>query len=250
MDVIPCDPRALRLTNALGLAFLSYLSLLCRQGLEQHLSRTGASKPTGGSSSYALHTAFNIGLFPLLFFFSGLYYTDVLSTAVVLGSFINHLQRVSRDTSSVVSDFVTILLGVVTLFFRQTNVFWVVVFMGGLEAVHAIKTLRPKQVVKPKATTLWQQLKHFGWRYSVGDIHDLPVSRVYPDGQSFTSFVCCIFADDKCTDMMFTVVSLGIAAVFNPLRVLRQIYPYIAVLSLFAGFVYVNGGVVLGRLFG
>lgn len=180
--MIPCDPKALRLTNALGLVFLSYLSLLCRQGLERQLSGTGSSKPAGGSSSYALHTAFNIGLFPLLFFFSGLYYTDVLSTAVVLGSFINHLQRVSRNTSSIVSDLVTVVLGVVTLFFRQTNVFWVVVFMGGLEAVHAVKTLRPKQVADSKATTLWGQFKHFGWRYSVGDIHDLPISRAYPDG--------------------------------------------------------------------
>lgn len=48
--------------------------------------------------------------------------------------------------------------------------------------------------------------------------------------------------------MVFTVVSLGVAAIFNPLRVLRQIYPYITVLGLFAGFVYVNGGVVLGKL--
>lgn len=180
VDVIPCDPRALRLTNALGLVFLSYLSLLCRQGFEHQLSR--ASKPASGSSSYALHTAFNIGLFPLLFFFSGLYYTDVLSTAVVLGSFINCLQRVSRDTSPIASDLVTVVLGVITLFFRQTNVFWVVVFMGGLEVVHAVKTLRPKKVAKPKATTLWEQLKQFGWRYSVGDIHDLSVCRAYPDG--------------------------------------------------------------------
>lgn len=49
--------------------------------------------------------------------------------------------------------------------------------------------------------------------------------------------------------MVFTVVSLGVATIFNPMRVLRQIYPYIVVLGLFAGFVYVNGGVVLGKFF-
>jgi alpha-1,2-glucosyltransferase len=46
--------------------------------------------------------------------------------------------------------------------------------------------------------------------------------------------------------MLFTAVSLIVAALCNPLRLIRQIWPYITVLAAFAGFVAWNGGVVLG----
>jgi alpha-1,2-glucosyltransferase len=49
--------------------------------------------------------------------------------------------------------------------------------------------------------------------------------------------------------MLFCVLSLGIAALCNPLRVLRQIWPYVSTLLLFGAFVAWNGGVVLGKLF-
>lgn len=49
-------------------------------------------------------------------------------------------------------------------------------------------------------------------------------------------------------DMFFTAVSLGIAAMCNPLRVLRQVWPYVCVLGFFVGFVVWNGGVVLGEI--
>lgn len=47
--------------------------------------------------------------------------------------------------------------------------------------------------------------------------------------------------------MLFTVISLGIAAICNPIRVIRQIWPYVVVLGSFAGFVLWNGSVVLGK---
>ena len=46
--------------------------------------------------------------------------------------------------------------------------------------------------------------------------------------------------------MLFTALSIGIAAIFNPLRVVRQVWPYVVVLVSFASFVHWNGGVVLG----
>lgn len=46
--------------------------------------------------------------------------------------------------------------------------------------------------------------------------------------------------------MIFTGLSIGIAALCNPLRVIRQIWPYVFVLLAFAGFVQWNGSVVLG----
>ncbi|KAM3536278.1 hypothetical protein MY4038_000436 [Beauveria bassiana] len=226
-----CDVFSLRLINCAGVLGISYLALWCRQAIEarQHEAISSLSPArVRAFSQYALHTAINIGLFPLIFFFGGLYYTDVLSTGVVLAAFVNHLSRVGVVHSSVWSDLVTIVLGAAALCMRQTNVFWIVVFLGGLEAVHAVKTLRPDRVNQPVMKTMRERCQYFAWRYSVGDIHDLPTHRAYPD------------------DMVFTVLSIGIAVVRNPLRVTRQIWPYVAVLASFAAFVHWNGSVVLG----
>ncbi|TWU71054.1 glucosyltransferase [Metarhizium rileyi] len=223
-----CDASSLRVTNVLGLIVLASLALLCRHEIESRFYEAQSSTHLRVVSTYSIHTALNTALFPLLFFFSGLYYTDVISTAVVVGAYLNHLKRVSRDQSSLVSDLGTILMGISALLMRQTNVFWVVVWMGGLEAVHAVKTLRPHHVDQPFMTTLTDQVKFYAWRYSVGDVHDPPLDLAWPD------------------DMLFTTVSLGIAALCNPVRVARQVWPYISVLFAFASFVAWNGGVVLG----
>lgn len=223
-----CEAQSLRAASAIALMILAYLALLCRHEIEARLYEAHSSTKLRVFSQYSLHTAVNIALFPVLFFFSGLYYTDVASTAMVLGAYLHHLRRLGRDRSSFRSDFVTIVLGVMTLWFRQTNVFWVVVYMGGVEAVHAIKTLRPERVDQPVMTTLTEQLKYYAWRYSLGDIHDPPLHMIWPDG------------------MVFCVLSLGIAALCNPIHVIRQIWPYIAVIASFVSFVVWNGGVVLG----
>ncbi|EGU81907.1 hypothetical protein FOXB_07565 [Fusarium oxysporum f. sp. conglutinans Fo5176] len=225
-----CDVKSLRATNVVVLMILAFLVLKCRREIEARLYEAHTSTRLRNTSQYAVHTALNIALFPLLFFFSGLYYTDVASTAAVLVAYLNHLKRIGRDRSSALNDLTTIFLGIVTLFFRQTNVFWVVVYMGGLEAVHAVKTLRPEQVDQPVILTLFRQIKYFAWRYSIGDIHDPPLHMMWPD------------------DMLFCVLSLGIAAICNPIRVIRQIWPYVAVLVSFGGFVAWNGGVVLDAL--
>ncbi|OAQ98586.1 hypothetical protein LLEC1_08038 [Akanthomyces lecanii] len=229
-----CNAFSLRSVNFIGVLGVSYLALWCRQAIEARqyeASSSSSSSPPArvrAFSQYAVHTAINVGLFPLIFFFGGLYYTDVLSTGVVLAAFANHLSRVGVDRSSVLSDVGTVLLGVAALGMRQTNVFWVVVFMGGLEVVHAVKTLRPERVDQPVMKTLWRQCRYFAWRYSVGDIHDLPIHKAYPD------------------DVVFTALSIGIAAICNPLRVTRQIWPHLTVLASFAAFIQWNGSVVLG----
>ncbi|KAI3574647.1 DIE2/ALG10 family-domain-containing protein [Fusarium oxysporum f. sp. albedinis] len=224
-----CDVKSLRATNVVVLMILAFLVLKCRREIEARLYEAHASTRLRNTSQYAVHTALNIAIFPLLFFFSGLYYTDVVSTAAVLVAYLNHLKRIGRDRSSALNDLTTIFLGIVTLFFRQTNVFWVVVYMGGLEAVHAVKTLRPEQVDQPVILTLFRQIKYFAWRYSLGDVHDPPLHMMWPD------------------DMLFCVLSLGIAAICNPIHVIRQIWPYVSVLVSFGGFVAWNGGVVLGK---
>jgi alpha-1,2-glucosyltransferase len=100
--------------------------------------RDGKPVPPG-ISWYAYHTGVNVALFPVIFFFSALYYTDVVSTLVVLVAYRNHLLRIGTQRPGLWNDLWTVILGIAALFMRQTNVFWVVVYMGGLEAVHVLR---------------------------------------------------------------------------------------------------------------
>ncbi|PHH78632.1 hypothetical protein CDD82_2935 [Ophiocordyceps australis] len=220
-----CSASGLRAFNALGLLVVGYLAMLCRWQIEEAANPGPAPLPI---SEYAFHTAVNILLFPILFFFSGLYYTDVVSTAVVAGALLNHLGRVARPRTSWANDWLTVALGTLALLMRQTNIFFVLVYMGGLEAIHAVKRPRLQRAHEPRDMTLWQRLKFLGGQYSLGHVHDPPLSQAWPD------------------DVLLTATSLAIAVVCNPVRVARHIWPHLAVLVIFGGFVAWNGGVVLG----
>lgn len=187
--VFACDTERLRGVNALALTIVAWLALLSRQEIESRLHEAHAPTKVQAPSQYALHTAFNIALCPIIFFFSGLYYTDVASTAVVLAAFLNSLKRMGRDKSSIWSDLLTVLLGILALLMRQTNVFWVVVFLGGLEAIHAVKTLRPERVAEPSVKTMAEKLRFFAWRYSLGDVHDPPLHMAWEDGKFISRYV-------------------------------------------------------------
>lgn len=84
------------------------------------------------------HSAFNISLFPPLFFFCALYYTDVLSTLVVLLNYRIYVKGRSGK-GALWTVFSTVLGGIVALAFRQTNIFWVAVFPAGLAVIDALK---------------------------------------------------------------------------------------------------------------
>lgn len=48
-------------------------------------------------------------------------------------------------------------------------------------------------------------------------------------------------------DVFYCALSIAIAVICNPFRVLRQIWAHVLTMVLFAGFVLWNGGVVLGK---
>ncbi|KAI4602563.1 glucosyltransferase [Pestalotiopsis sp. 9143b] len=218
-----CSADTLRRFNVFATALTAAVATACRSTIE------GSSLKKGISSIYSIHTGINIALFPVLFFFSGLYYTDVMSTCVVLVAYLNHLSRSKqgRAGGSLANDFYTILLGVLALFMRQTNVFWVVVYMGGLEAVQTIRELLVSRE-SPVLDSWVKQVKFFVYRSSIGAVHDVPLEDAWPE------------------DLVLCLVSISIAAVFNIGPILRRVYPHVVVVGLFAGFVAWNGGVVLG----
>lgn len=169
-----CSAQILRMTNWLAITSMPLVALQCRRLIESRLAErdsSGQQPRRTALSIYAIHTGLNTALFPLLFFFSGLYYTDVFSTLVVLVAYWNHLTRVGTEPVSWRSDALVVLLGAASLLMRQTNVFWVVAFMGGLEAVHAVKVLRPPPTSFGQSDTQ-TRFKFYIGRYAQGEVHD------------------------------------------------------------------------------
>jgi alpha-1,2-glucosyltransferase len=184
--------NSLRHLNLIGIYFVHHAALLCRKYIEAKLILRFHKAPCTTFTSaihdcvsyFNYHSAINIAAFPVLFFFSGLFYTDVFSAVSVLLAYQLHLFR-TLTRPAVWNGALVFLLGIAALFMRQTNVFWVAVYLGGLEAIHAVKSLRPKPVLRNehKYRNLGQLAKHFLWRYSIGDIHDPPLGVSGPDGR-------------------------------------------------------------------
>ncbi|KAK8127326.1 glycosyltransferase family 59 protein [Apiospora sp. TS-2023a] len=239
-----CSAQTLRQFNVVAILLTSLFATF-----SQFTTKGARSSPL--RSNFALHSGLNIALFPVLFFFSGLFYTDVLSTCVVLVAYSNHSARVSTKTGppGFLNDLYTIALGVCALGMRQTNVFWVVVYMGGLEAVAALKDLNQEpadapftaihskfQLFPPRyikghvydPAVGGAELHFFPWRFTLGEVYDPPVGDAWPG------------------DLALCVLSLVCAACWNLFTLLRRIYPHIITLCLFAAFVVWNEGVVLG----
>lgn len=119
----------------------------------------------------------NIALFPPIFFFSGLFYTDVLSTCLVIRMHKSFLQK-DRGVWLYVA-------GILALTMRQTNIFWVAVYMGGLEVVRTLQDIPvSQQKVTPEPTT-WKDgaISAFNC-YARGEIHDVSLNDASVSGRS------------------------------------------------------------------
>jgi len=175
-----CDAYTLRHFNVFALLFTMLYASDCRALISSLRPGTAIKNLKAGLvSAETLHTAFNIALFPPLFFFSGLFYTDVLSTGVVLKMYGLFLQR---EGKGLVWLYIT---GMVALTMRQTNIFWGAVFMGGLEAVRSVKGNKSAAFETEPAPRTWQEhvvstLK----QWSRGEIHDISLKEAGVHGKS------------------------------------------------------------------
>lgn len=219
------------------------------------------------------HTVLNICLFPPLFFFSVLYYTDVLSASCVLATHILFLQR--RQTKYVpaeeeafvdagngavswlracyragspaqkpwVTDIGLCALGLYALLFRQTNIFWVAIFFAGLEVI---------QIVKRNSTTSWEGDDSsfagvFRGSWYHGMIYDPLVREACTEGKLSPQLHRSCLTRVVTADYLKTVISLAIGTAANLNAVLASLTPYIFLLTALGGFILWNGGVVLGK---
>ena len=121
------------------------------------------------------HTALNICLFPPLFFLYGLYYTDVLSVVSVLCAYHCYLKK----------EYVKVIFaGLASLLFRQTNVFWVAIYLGGLELVRTLPKGRP-DVEFPRRVT-YHDVILGSWKHACA--YDPLLSEAYIEGSAYTIF--------------------------------------------------------------
>jgi alpha-1,2-glucosyltransferase len=190
-----CDTSALRWLNAVSLCMVCPLSYCILR-----MKRTPVKQAQQGSKkgkaieqletddrtlALDLHSALNIALFPPLFFFSALFYTDVMSTLAALLSFSVFLGK-RTATGNTFDSFATIFFGTVALFFRQTNIFWVAVFPAGLTVIEALKANEPSSGGQAEKSTL--EILQESWSQSI--IYDCPVEDAGVEGMLFLAIWC------------------------------------------------------------
>lgn len=128
---------------------------------------------TTSSMTGLYHTVFNICLFPPLFFFYGLYYTDVISTLFVLCAY-----RLGSDIGG--SNFLFVATGLIALFMRQTNIFWVSIFCGGLKVCRRLAIGR-SGVEYPENTSFFDVIQR-SWQHHY--LYNPLVSEAWFEGPS------------------------------------------------------------------
>lgn len=218
------DASALRFTNIIGSVLLAWLvrSLLLlnievRDGNcgRKHESNVRCKRCPNWSGWELIHTTINVYLFPPLFFFYGLYYTDVLSALSVLYAYRCYLAKQQTRV---------LFAGLLSLLFRQTNIFWVSFFLGGLELCRTIPKGRP-EIEFPSQPTFYDVIEG-SWQHA--SAYDPLISQA------------CF------EDYIKTGISYAIAGLTNFSTVMWSMSSYLVILCAFAEFVFWNGGVVLG----
>lgn len=161
---ISSDTSTLRSTNWIGgilIAWLVRSLLLLNVGMRDERSK-GKDESKVQLNRYPdwntwdlIHTTVNVYLFPPLFFFYGLYYTDILSALSVLYAYRCYLAR---------QNITVMFAGLLSLLFRQTNIFWVSVFLGGLELCRTIPKGRP-EIEFPRHPTFYNVIER-SWHHA------------------------------------------------------------------------------------
>jgi len=106
-DIEPCSVSLLRSVNLL----MSCVNLVLLHSLTTHLH----GEKEGYSEVLGVWSSLNMSLMPVLYFYSFLYYTDQVSTALTLLTFCLHLSG---------RDWVASLSAVLAVLARQTNIVW------------------------------------------------------------------------------------------------------------------------------
>lgn len=149
--ILGCDTSGTRATNLVCMVALAWI-------VEKIFSRRIARPEDDKHGSWlAQHSSLNIALFPPLFFFSALYYTDVTSALSVM---LCYYQLICSDKKSISHwwwRLQYVALGLCSLLFRQTNIFWVAIFPAAMMFLREVD--QGHQVVKG---SMYRKVEGFG----------------------------------------------------------------------------------------
>ncbi|CCX04311.1 alpha-2-glucosyltransferase Alg10 [Pyronema domesticum] len=210
-----CSPQFLRGINAFGIAYaLPVVVYLIWQTLHEEGSAL---------DGIASQVAMNVALFPVLYFFGGLYYTDVWSTIFVMAAYLATLRM---------KPWVAGVFAWISLWFRQTNIVWVA-FMAGVYAVCRVAELEEEHTGKSAAEEQkkpdTKENENPGWLKEV-KLHDPNIS-----------------GNIKSIDFVRTPLSILVVALRYLPSLLVSMIPYILVLLSFVVFLVSNNfTIVLG----
>ena len=123
--------------------------------------------------------AANIGLFPPLFFFSALFYTDLWSIFWVLQTVETSL---APEVSSQGRAVRIVAFGFVSLWFRQTNIFWVALFPAGIEVTRTLKAIESKTFSRQLEGHDWLEIFTISWNER--KVYDPPIEDADFQGNS------------------------------------------------------------------
>ena len=170
----PVTVTTLRQTNfyasiVLILLVREILHQIIRPGDAEDGDRTAKWDPKQALVQQLSHVTANVFLFPPLFFFCGLYYTDLISALSVSFAYYFHIKKQRSFL---------LIAGLVSLFFRQTNIFWVSIFLGGLEVSRVLRKGQPD--VDFPAQPTFSDVISGSWQKSC--IYDPPASQASLEG--------------------------------------------------------------------
>jgi len=181
-------------------------------------------------------SACSISLFPLNYFFQYLYYTDTGSTFFILLAYYHQLKENYK---------ISALSGAIAILFRQTNVIWVVFFLGQqlLANIDTFvkKSSKSKVLVKSDASSINlvanQRIKKPS---NLFEFFSHTTAEVF-DSKDFElqKFLVKLYKED------FWGKKLIYHDMLNVID-MNQMRPYLMTISTFVFFVLVNNGIVVG----
>ena len=170
----PVTTTTLRQTNfyasiVLILLVREILRLIVRPNSIGDGDRTGKGDQKQALVQQLSHITANVFLFPPLFFFCSLYYTDLISALSVLFTYFFYTKKQRIPL---------VIAGLVSLLFRQTNIFWVSIFLGGLEVSRVLRKGEPGGEFPVQPT--FSDVVSRSWQKSC--VYDPSVSQAFLEG--------------------------------------------------------------------
>lgn len=181
----------LRNTSAI-LLWLLFVSLRVFRSLRARDGRSGI-----------IYRELNIMLFPMFFFFSALYYTDLLSALTVMVSYIFWgLGQTTMTSGMLFYRFMHFLSGLAAVATRQTNIFWVAIFLGGLQVVQTIN-LATRSPSSPRVAIAQVE----GQCLTISLLLGLTLSRLYPNSSQYRKGCSDLYLKSRAGPHTSTVTS-------------------------------------------